>query len=84
MTRFDSFAGDMDLTTDKGSVSLRIDGKSLLMRETNLRNCPFIFGLVVYAGNDTKIQRSNLEGGKVLQVTDSFVCLFLFSQVGIV
>jgi len=59
--RFDSFRGTMTLP-DGSAVS--VDGKSLMMRETNLRNCDFVFGLVVYTGNDTKIQRSNLEGEK--------------------
>lgn len=58
--RFDEFRGQMTVNGQEFSV----DGKSLLMRETNLRNCDYIYGLVVYTGNDTKIQRSNLEGEK--------------------
>jgi hypothetical protein len=41
-------------------AALPLDGKCLLMRETNLRNCPYIYGIVVYTGNDTKIQMVTL------------------------
>ncbi len=46
------------------SLQISIDGQLLLMRETNLRNTDFVNGVVLYSGNDTKIQRSNLEGEK--------------------
>jgi len=63
--RFDSFRGKMMMHDDAAFPDpIDIDGKSLMMRETNLRNCDYIYGLVVYTGNDTKIQRSNLEGEK--------------------
>lgn len=35
---------------------ITLDGKCLLMRETTLRNCEYIYGMVLYAGKDTKIQ----------------------------
>jgi magnesium-transporting ATPase (P-type) len=41
-----------------------LTGKFLVMRETNLRNCDYIIGLVVYTGNDTKIQMSNRSSAK--------------------
>ena len=63
--RFDSFRGTIVLDSpSEGKVEYNVDGKPLIMRETNLRNCDYIYGLVVYTGNDTKIQRSNLEGEK--------------------
>jgi phospholipid-transporting ATPase len=58
--RFDSLRGMIKIDGQEVAV----DGKSLLMRETNLKNCAFIYGLVVYTGNDTKIQVSNSEGEK--------------------
>ena len=61
--RFDSFRGHIQMKCGDNS-EFSVDGKSLIMRETNLRNCDYIYGLVVYTGNDTKIQRSNLEGEK--------------------
>jgi len=59
-----SFRGQCSVGMGGDSAEFSVDGKSLMMRETNLRNCDFIYGLVVYTGNDTKIQRSNLEGEK--------------------
>ena len=61
--RFDTFRGTMQLG-GASSESIPIDGKMLMMRETILRNCPFVWGLVVYAGSDTKIQMSNSDGPK--------------------
>jgi len=61
--RFDSFRGQCHMRCGNGE-EYSVDGKSLMMRETNLRNCDYVWGLVVYTGNDTKIQRSNLEGEK--------------------
>jgi magnesium-transporting ATPase (P-type) len=54
----------MTLSVNGKEEALPINGKALLMRETNLKNCEYIYGLVVYVGNDTKIQRSNMEGEK--------------------
>ncbi len=63
--KFDSFRGCLTMKDSEGDeADFPIDGKSLLMRETNLKNTHYIYGLVVYTGNDTKIQRSNLEGEK--------------------
>lgn len=59
--KFDSFHGQMKI--GNGSY-FTVEKKCLLMRETNLRNTPYVYGLIVYTGNDTKIQRSNLESGK--------------------
>jgi magnesium-transporting ATPase (P-type) len=61
--RFDSFRGQCQMRSGS-QEEYSVDGKSLMMRETNLRNCDYVWGLVVYTGNDTKIQRSNLEGEK--------------------
>ncbi len=63
--RFDSFRGTLSFAHPVlGQVDVKVDGKGMLMRETNLKNTDYIYGLVVYTGNDTKIQRSNLEGEK--------------------
>ena len=56
--RFDSFRGEMLIDGEYHTI----DGKSLLMRETNLRNTDHIYGLVVYNGDHTKIQVSNSLG----------------------
>lgn len=61
---FDEFRGQMIMDFGGTKKAIDVDGSILLMRETNLRNTDFIFGLVVYTGNDTKIQRSNNSGQK--------------------
>lgn len=58
---FDSLRGQMRVN---GQEIVNVDGRSLLMRETTLRNTDYVYGLVVYCGNSTKIQMSNAESGK--------------------
>lgn len=58
---FDSLRGQMRVN---GGEVINVDGRSLLMRETTLRNTEYIYGLVIYCGNSTKIQMSNAESGK--------------------
>jgi magnesium-transporting ATPase (P-type) len=60
--QFDEFRGQIQIDD---SAVIDVNGSKLLMRETNLRNTEFIYGLVVYTGNDTKIQQSNNSGAKV-------------------
>lgn len=65
--RFDAFRGTLRVGSSDGrghSEDIHVDGKSLVMSETNLRNNDFIYGLVVYSGVDTKIQMSNNAGGR--------------------
>jgi len=59
--QFDSLRGQMRVN---GGEIVNVDGRSLLMRETTLRNTEYIYGLVIYCGNSTKIQMSNAESGK--------------------
>jgi hypothetical protein len=47
------FRGSSSVRMGGDSSEFAVDGKSLLMRETNLRNCDFIYGLVICTGNDT-------------------------------
>lgn len=62
---FDTLRGQLTVNHGHGkSETINVDGKSLLMRETSLRNCDFIYGLVIYCGNSTKIQMSNAQSGK--------------------
>ena len=64
---FDSFRGYLSAACGSDVREGGVDGKALLMRETILRNTDWIVGLVVYTGDDTKMQRSNLDGEKPKQ-----------------
>lgn len=83
--RFDEFRGTLEIN-EQGAVDVK--GKYLLMRETNLRNTDFIYGFVVYTGNDTKIQQSNMGEGvvsvkrsKVFKLVDSLMLKLVLVQV---
>eukprot|EP00462_Mataza_sp_D1_P024450 CAMPEP_0175135858 /NCGR_PEP_ID=MMETSP0087-20121206/8961_1 /TAXON_ID=136419 /ORGANISM="Unknown Unknown, Strain D1" /LENGTH=1356 /DNA_ID=CAMNT_0016418565 /DNA_START=258 /DNA_END=4328 /DNA_ORIENTATION=+ len=58
---FDFFRGKITVTSNTPYEG-NIGSSDLLMRETILRNTEFIYGIIMYSGNDTKIQRSTLEG----------------------
>lgn len=85
---FDAFRGEMTVKDHTGKEStFNVDGKSLMMRETNLRNCDYIYALVVYTGNETKIQMSTRESGKarlkksrIMRMVDHFLVLMLVFQ----
>lgn len=86
-SRFSSFRGTLRLK-GKGDKEIKLDGSHLLMRETVLRNCDFIYGICVYTGNDTKIQMSNAEGVKaegkisrIMRLVNLYLKYMLVAQV---
>lgn len=58
----------IELSPTNGGVpagkEVRCTGHELIMRECILRNTHYIYGMIAYTGNDTKIQRSTLESEK--------------------
>ena len=88
---FDSFRGF--LSASSGSHPVRegaVDGKALLMRETVLRNTGSVLCLVLYTGEDTKIQRSSLDGerprlkvSRIMRTVDGLLKLMLALQVAL-
>lgn len=82
---FDTLRGIMKVTNGDRTETVNVDGKSLLMRETSLRNCDYIYGLAIYCGNGTKIQMSNAQSGKPKAKTSDImrkVEKFLLGNVG--
>eukprot|EP00808_Paulinella_micropora_P007559 g34298.t1 len=84
---FDSLRGTMYLP---GKESFPVDGKVLLMREEVLRNTEYVYGLVLYTGNDTKIQRSNSAGvivtakvSRVMRNVNTYLKFMLGLQVAL-
>jgi len=82
---FDSLRGILKWGTNE----ITIDGKVLMMREENLKNCPFVIGIVLYTGNDTKIQMSNKAGvavkakrSKIMRMVETYLAYMLTFQTG--
>eukprot|EP00808_Paulinella_micropora_P013493 g57589.t1 len=83
---FDSFRGILQF----GGLTLSLDGKVLLMREEVLRNTEYVWGLVVYTGNDTKIQKSNSSGeaakvkvSRIMRNVNNYLKWMLLFQVAL-
>eukprot|EP00808_Paulinella_micropora_P029694 g29305.t1 len=57
--KFGSFHGVLKFDNN----DILLDGKVLLMREEVLRNTDWIYGVIVYTGNHTKIQMSTKDSG---------------------
>eukprot|EP01112_Ceratiomyxa_fruticulosa_P002099 TRINITY_DN12231_c0_g1_i1.p1 TRINITY_DN12231_c0_g1~~TRINITY_DN12231_c0_g1_i1.p1 ORF type:complete len:1071 (+),score=237.34 TRINITY_DN12231_c0_g1_i1:405-3215(+) len=49
------FKGKLTLQTDQGTITVSLNEKQLMLRAAQLRNTPYLFGVVVYAGKDTKL-----------------------------
>jgi magnesium-transporting ATPase (P-type) len=84
--RFDALRGHLSISSSSKEVSL--DGKVLAMRETNLRNCAYIIGIVVYNGNETKIQMSSNAGdvakvkvSRIMQMVNKYLVGMVTFQV---
>lgn len=60
---FSKFHGQLFLG-NANQETVDLDGKILIMRETILRNCEYIYGLIVYTGKDTKIEMASAGGEK--------------------
>ncbi|KNC55680.1 uncharacterized protein AMSG_01949 [Thecamonas trahens ATCC 50062] len=77
-----SFSGELALNS-VASGTLRVSNKQILLRESQLRNTRWVYGLVVYTGQDTKIMKSSnkvrLKKSNVERVTNTLIVLvFLF------
>ena len=86
--KFDSIVGNITLENDINAIP--IDGKLLLMREEILRNTDYVIAVIVYTGDDTKIQVSNNEGQKarvkvsyIMRKVSSFLKVVMMVQVAI-
>ena len=66
---------------------LKVNESHIILRETIIRNVDYIYGLVVYTGNDTKIQKANTDGtsrkvkvSKIMRQVNEYLTIMLVFQ----
>ena len=68
-------------------VPLAIGYDNLLLRGSSLKNCEFIYGVVVYSGHETKIMmnspKSRSKSSQMEITTSRFVIIIMLIQLGI-
>eukprot|EP00808_Paulinella_micropora_P016094 g82103.t1 len=81
--KFGSFHGVLNFNNNE----IQLDGKVLLMREEVLRNTDWIYGLIVYTGDHTKIQMSTKDSGtpiskvsKIMRSVNSYLLIMFAIQ----
>lgn len=87
------FEGSVSLSSDNYSFSLPISASNLLLRSCVLRNTEYVYGLVLYAGHETKVYKNNstsrFKRTKMEKMMNSeilivFFVLILFSTISAV
>lgn len=71
------------ISTKQGAISLSND--NLLLRGMSLRNTEFVYGITVYTGPETKIQknslRTKLKMSKIMHQTNSLILTIFIVQI---
>eukprot|EP00730_Choanoeca_flexa_P004838 TRINITY_DN11817_c0_g1_i2.p1 TRINITY_DN11817_c0_g1~~TRINITY_DN11817_c0_g1_i2.p1 ORF type:complete len:1157 (+),score=344.14 TRINITY_DN11817_c0_g1_i2:140-3610(+) len=88
--RLYKFVGNLNLETADGTTKLPLGPDQLLQRGAQLKNTPWVYGLVVYTGHESKllknakatpIKRSNVDDVYNRQIVYLFVTLITLSLI---
>jgi magnesium-transporting ATPase (P-type) len=72
---------DARLSLTEGGNWLSLSDRQMLLAATHLRNCEWVYGIVVYTGNETKVGKDKRVPVTKYTATDDFInklSIFIF------
>jgi phospholipid-transporting ATPase len=76
------FKGNLSLSKS-GSKPIGLDNQNVILRTCSLRNTPYVYGLVVYTGHETKIMMNSSSSPFKTTKLEELLNVFVFIAFGI-
>ena len=74
-----SFVGRVDIDSEESEKPIAVGSKQFLLRGSQLRNTPWIWGIVVYTGPQTKVMKNSRDAPSKLSILEQTMnqCIML-------